>query len=150
MGWDLFGRKKKAEAKAKVQARAQMPPVMAPGESVEAPAAARRVSGGRPDISEEQMDALTVMAAIESAKQELAQRETGMRRQAEARARAGKADPAEDPADAVARKKQLIQAAMAVHKLKQSALNELDPKDRDRLRSMAETALGVGGNSKKR
>lgn len=148
MGWNIFGRRKRAETRARAQARARMPPVMAPGENTDPPP--RGHAGGGAGISDGQMDALTVMAAIESAKQELARREAGMRRQAEARARAGRADPCEDPTDAVARKKQLIQAAMAVHKFKQSALNELDPKDRDRLRVMAESALGVGEDPKKK
>lgn len=37
----------------------------------------------------------------------------------------------------------LIQSALTVHKLKQSALDDLDPKTRARLRVMAERMLGV-------
>lgn len=152
MVWNLFGGKKKAEAKARLQARAAMPPIMAPDESAEPPPEMnpRRQGAARPALDNDQMDALTVLAAIESAKQELAQREEGMRRQAEARARAGKADPSEDPANAVARKKQLIQAAMAVHKLKQNALDGLNAEEKARFRSMAESALGVDASKSKK
>lgn len=150
MVWNLFGGKKKAEAKAKLQAKAAMPPIMAPNETG-APAPQNQPGTQRPrEPNAEQMDALTVLAAIESAKQELADRERTMQRQARARADAGKADPTEDPADAVARKKQLIQAAMAVHRLKQNTFDDLDQRDRAKLRNMAETALGVGMDGKKR
>jgi len=37
MAWNLFGGKKKSEKSAKIQAKAAMPPIMAPDESVEAP-----------------------------------------------------------------------------------------------------------------
>lgn len=149
MAWDLFGRKKKAaEKKAKLQAKAALPPIMAPGETGTADPAKmppRSGSAARDaGLSEERIDALTVLAAIESAKQELAQREKTFARNAKARVDAGRADPNEDPAQAIARKKQLIQAAMTVHKLKQPALKDLSRQDRDRLRGMAESALGVG------
>ena len=143
MVWNLFGGKKKAEAKAKLRAKNAMPPVMAPNETATPPDRLRAAQA-------DQVDALTVMAAIESAKRELAERETTLRRQAHARANAGLADPAEDPAQAAARKKQLIQAAMAVHRLKQSSFDGLDTQSRDRLRKMAESALGVGQGPKKR
>lgn len=150
MVWNLFGGKKKAEAKAKLQAKAAMPPIMAPDETGSPPPQKSPRSQRSQEPSADQMDALTVLAAIESAKRELADREQSMQRQARARADAGKADPAEDPADAVARKKQLIQAAMAVHRLKQNTFDDLDQRDRAKLRNMAETALGVGMDAKKR
>lgn len=143
MVWNLFGGKKKAEAKAKLRAKSEMPPVMAPDETGTPP-------DRRDALPADQMDALTVMAAIESAKQELAEREDTLRRQARARADAGMADPAEDPAEAAARKKQLIRAAMTVHRLKQNSFDGLDNQSRDKLRKMAESALGVGQGPKKR
>ena len=143
MVWNLFGGKKKAEAKAKLRAKSAMPPVMAPDETGTPPERQQA-------LREDQVDALTVMAAIESAKQDLAERENTLRRQARSRADAGLADPAEDPAQAAARKKQLIQAAMAVHRLKQSSFDGLDNQSRDKLRKMAESALGVGQGPKKR
>lgn len=145
MVWNLFGGKKKdAARKAKLQAKKAMPPVMAPDESHEPPAAATR--------EQEQLDALTVMAAIESAKKELADRERTLSREARrpSGGSGGTASSPRSPAEAAQQKKQLIQAAMTVHRLKQSALSELSPQDRARLRSMAEATLGVGGKPKTR
>lgn len=142
MVWNLFGGgKKKQEEKARIRKKTAMPPVMAPNESAELP---QTVPPG-----DERMDHMTIIAAIETAKRELADRDRTMNNSVRAQAARGKADPAENPADAVARKKQLIQAAMTVHKLKQSAFNELDPGQRQQLRNMAEEALGVGANKKK-
>lgn len=148
MVWNLFGggRKKEAARKAKLRAKQAMPPVMAPDESHEPPAAATP--------EQERLDALTVMAAIESAKKELADRERTLSREARAPRPAGGGGDGrgapKTPAEAAQQKKQLIQAAMTVHRLKQSSLSELSPQDRARLRSMAEATLGVGDKSKSR
>jgi hypothetical protein len=147
MVWNLFGggKKKEAARQAKLRAKQAMPPVMAPDESHPPPAAPKR--------EQEQLDALTVMAAIESAKKELADRERTLSREARRPPPAGgegEPRPARSPAEAAQQKKQLIQAAMTVHRLKQSALSELSPQDRERLRSMAEASLGLGGKTKPR
>ncbi|MCR9221617.1 MAG: hypothetical protein NXI21_15440 [Alphaproteobacteria bacterium] len=75
-------------------------------------------------------DAAAIRAAIDAAHLEM----TG----------AGAADagrPA-DP-DREAERRQLIRSALTVHKLKQSALDDLAPEDRARLRALAERMLGV-------
>ncbi len=158
MGWSLFGGKKKTEKAARLQAKAAMPPIMAPDETgtpspqMQPPRTQSPKSGGgtgRPELAAEQIDALTVLAAIESAKQELAERDRAMERSARARAAAGRADPDESPADAVARKKTLIAAAMSVHRIKQKAFSDLSQPERQRLRQMAESALGIADTKKK-
>jgi hypothetical protein len=150
MVWNLFGGKKKAEKSAKIREKAAMPPIMAPNESAEAPPRARP-SGRSSDPNKEQMDALTVLAAIETAKQELAQREDRLQQsaRAQAQARSSKNGQPEDPAEAVERKRHLIHAALSVHRLKQNALNDLSPKEREKLRQMAETSLGMSPKTKK-
>ena len=150
MAWNLFGGKKKAEKSAKIQAKAAMPPIMAPNESVEAPA--RGKPSGRPaEPSKDQIDALTVLAAIETAKKELADREERLQQsaRAQAKARSNSNGISEDPAAAVERKRHLIHAALSVHRFKQNALSDLSPAERDRLRQMAETSLGVSSKPKK-
>ena len=156
MVWNLFGKKKKKATKGtKVQAQAvaDMPPIMAPDDTSRTTLTRAQASGkssqpaaARPAVSDDRLDALTVMAAIETAKQELAARESAIAQSAK---RQKSVDmPATD--DPVARKKHLIQAAMTVHRLKQSALDDLSQTDRAKLRGMAETALGVGGKKPKR
>jgi CCR4-NOT transcriptional regulation complex NOT5 subunit len=149
MVWGLFSRKKKTAAKVNRQARNI---VTVPTGTPEA-----GVSGSPPDtqsslfsqgkdpisFDKSQIDALTIMAAIESAKQELASHNTHFPGKAQGRMHTEKASSSGTSDQAAARKKQLIQAAMAVHKYKQSALQDLEPDDRNRLRSMAEEALGL-------
>jgi len=146
MVWNLFGGgKKKQEDKAKLRKKGaavpNMPPIMAPGESAEPPPQKAE--------AESRLDHMTIVAAIESAKRELASRDRAIDSSVRSQAARGKLDPSEDPADAAARKKQLIQAAMTVHKLKQSTFDGLDPGQRQQLRNMAENALGVDAKRKK-
>ena len=112
MAWNLFGGKKKSEKSAKIQAKAAMPPIMAPDESVEAPP--RGKSTGRSnEPSKDQMDALTVLAAIETAKKELADREERLQQsaRAQAKARSNSSGISEDPAAAVG----IVSAAIGEH-----------------------------------
>ncbi|MDF1749727.1 MAG: hypothetical protein P1V34_12730 [Alphaproteobacteria bacterium] len=150
MAWNLFGGKKKAEKSAKLQAKSAMPPIMAPNESA-VPSQRGKPSGRPGEPNKEQMDALTVLAAIETAKKELADREDRLQKsaRAQAQARSNSNGIPEDPAAAVERKRHLIHAALSVHRFKQNALSDLSPTERDRLRQMAETSLGVSSKPKK-
>lgn len=151
MVWNLFGRKKEAKKKTAAVKKApasDLPPIMEPGDTTQGVSARPNAAKSQPSPSESDMrlDALTVMAAIESAKQELAARESAIARSA-SRQRPDGRPATEDP---VAQKKQLIQAAMTVHRLKQSSLSDLNQAEREKLRGMAETALGVAGKTPKR
>lgn len=75
-------------------------------------------------------DAAAIRAAIDAAHLEM----TG--------AGAPDADRPADP-DRDAERRQLIRSALTVHKLKQSALDDLAPEERARLRALAERMLGV-------
>lgn len=161
MVWNLFGKKKKAKTIPMAQAATSMPPAGVSGDT-EVPAISRmqaraqlgaqvpmRAGGasGLPETSaskqaaasDSRLDALTVMAAIDSAKQELSVREKAIERSAR-RNQPMDQSLSDDP---VARKKHLIQAALTVHRLKQTALDGLSHSERAKLRDMAETALGI-------
>ena len=111
--------------------------------AAQAPAQTRApapASGAEDDPAE------TVRAAIAAAEREMLDdvgpapsRATGP--SSPPRAEAGRAaTPANSTGEDRAR---LIQSALTVHKLKQSALDDLDPKTRAQLRVMAERMLGV-------
>lgn len=57
-----------------------------------------------------------------------------------------------DPSGAKKRqdKQSLITAAMAVRRMKQTVLDDLDPQTRTKLKKFAEASMGVGGGPKKR
>lgn len=132
MGWNPFSGRKRKEAQER--AKAAMPPVPSPD------ALARE----SPPQQTDRVDEAMVLAAIDEARRELETREQASRRSA--RRPAPSKPVAGDPQ---ASKTELIHAAMTVHRLKQSALNDLDPAQRDRLRGMAESMLGVSGSKKK-
>ncbi|NMM45114.1 hypothetical protein HH303_11535 [Rhodospirillaceae bacterium KN72] len=146
MVWRLFGggKKKEAAQKARLQSRTAKSPA---GKAVPP---MPDMSGPPPSDAQGRLDAATVLAAIESAKLELEARDRAI--EASTRAKVWDGDSTTppddlrdiDPQEAVARKKQLIQAALSVHRLKQSAFSELSREERAKLRSMAEAAMGLG------
>jgi hypothetical protein len=141
MGWNPFAKRGKAVEKAR--AKAAMPPIPPPDEL------AKESPPADPGSRVDRLDEAMVLAAIDEARRELEDRERAARRRARVPDAARSASKQPSGGDPNASKTELIHAAMTVHRLKQSALNDLNPEQRERLRGMAESMLGVGNNKKK-